>query len=254
MILHAIEAGQGSPVVLLHGLFGSATNFGTVQKRLAAHYRVLALDLRNHGSSPHDPAMTYPIMAADVMETLDAHGIERATLIGHSMGGKTAMQAALLHPDRVTRLIVADIAPVQYETHFRGIARAMLDLTLAPGMTRAAASAALAPAVPDPGLRGFLLQNLRFGAAPTWRIGLAEIEAALPAIESWSVPDGAPYDGPTLVLRGELSDYVLPEHRPAFRALFPHARFATLRKAGHLLHADAPDAFITSVATFLAKT
>lgn len=251
MILHAMEAGAGPPVALLHGLFGAAGNFAAIQRRLGATRRVIAFDLRNHGASPHDPAMSYAAMAEDVLDSLAALGVPEAALVGHSMGGKVAMRAALLRPDRVERLLVADIAPVRYDPAFRAIADAMLALPLAPGLTRAAADAALAPAVPDPAVRGFLLQNLRLGPAPAWRIGLREIAAGLPDIEGWDAPHGARYDGPVLMLRGERSDYVRPEHRPAVRALFPTARFTALRGAGHWLHADAPDAFLEVAQAFL---
>ncbi|GAC1348051.1 MAG: alpha/beta fold hydrolase [Acetobacteraceae bacterium] len=251
MILHAVELGEGPVVLLLHGLFGAATNFGSVQRRLAVGRRVVAMDLRNHGASPHDAVMSYAAMAGDVFETLDRLGVGSAALVGHSMGGKVAMQAALLRPERVSRLLVADIAPVVYPPRNGGIAAAMLGIGLSPGLSRAAAGEALAGVVGDPSMRAFLLQNLRFGAVPAWRIGLAEIAAGLGEIEGWSAPDGRVYGGPALVLRGENSDYVRPEHRVLFRALFPAARFASLRGAGHWLHADAPDAFTGSVGAFL---
>ncbi len=255
MILHAVEAGAdhgaGPPVALLHGLFGAAGNFAAVQRRLAAGRRVIAFDLRNHGASPHDPTMSYLAMAEDVLDSLAALGVPSAALVGHSMGGKVAMRAALLRPDRVSRLLVADIAPVRYDPAFRGIADAMLALPLAPGLARAQADAALAPAVPDPAVRGFLLQNLRLGPAPAWRIGLREIAAGLPGIEGWDAPPGAQYAGPVLMLRGERSDYVRTEHRPAVRALFPAAQSMTLKDAGHWLHADAPGAFVEIVEAFL---
>ena len=252
MILHAVEAGAGAPVVLLHGLFGAAMNFAAIQRRLAAAHRVIAFDLRNHGASPHDLAMSYAAMATDVLDSLMAMDVPEAALIGHSMGGKVAMQAALLRPDRVSRLLVADIAPVRYNPAFRGIAEALLALRLDAGLTRAAADAALEPAVPDAAVRSFLLQNLRFGPAPSWRIGLREIAANLPAIEGWDTPPDAQYAGPVLMLRGERSDYMRPEHRPTVRALFPMARFTTLKGAGHWLHADAPDAFAAVAQAFLA--
>ena len=253
MILHTVRMGAGSPVVLLHGLFGAASNWGRVQRRLAADHTVLSIDARNHGASGHDPAFDYPTMAQDVLDTLDAEGVGAAAVLGHSMGGKTAMTLALGAPGRVSRLIVADIAPVAYEPHFRVLADAMLALPLRPGLTRAEASAALEPAAADASVRSFVLQNLRFGAtpdrAPGWRIGLKEIAAGLPAIEGWSA--AGHYPGEVLVLRGERSDYVQPEHRPLFRALFPAAHFATLRNAGHWLHADAPEAFVETVQAFL---
>ena len=249
MILHTVRMGQGSPLLLLHGLFGSAANWGRIQRRLAEQHDVLAMDLRNHGTSPHDPAMTYGAMAGDVADTLAAQGLQAAAVLGHSMGGKAAMQLALTRPELVTRLVVGDVAPVAYPPHFDTIAAAMQAIPLRPGLTRAEASTALEPAVPDPTLRGFLLQNVRFGDPPAWRIGLDEIAAAMPDISGW--PGTGQYPGPVLVLRGETSDYILPEHRPLFRALFPAARFATLRGAGHWLHADAPEAFIETIQPFL---
>ncbi len=248
MILRTVRMGEGRPIVLLHGLFGAASNWGRVQRRLAEGHLVIAMDARNHGASPHSAVFDYATMAADVAETMAAEGVEAACVVGHSMGGKTAMQLALTAPGRVERLLLADIAPVHYPPHFRDIAAAMLSIPLLPGLTRAEANAAIEATAADPAVRGFLLQNLRFGDPPAWRIGLAEIAAGLPAIERW---EGAGvYDGPVLVLRGERSDYVLPEHRPLFRALFPRARFASLRDAGHWLHADAPEAFVAMVLSF----
>ncbi len=253
MILHTSDIGAGPASVILHGLFGTAGNFATIQRRLAVGRRVVTMDLRNHGRSPHDPAMDYPTMAADVVETMESLGLERAALVGHSMGGKVVMQAALRHPERVARLLVADIAPVDYPPRYRVIADAMLALPLGAGLARAAADAALADAVPDATMRQFLLSNLRFGAAPAWRIGLQAIADALPAIEGWRWDGEGVYAGPTLVLRGERSDYIKPEDRALFRQLFPAARFAALREAGHWLHADAPDAFVATVDAFIPR-
>jgi len=254
MILNTIEAGEGPPVALLHGLFGSARNLGVVQRALAARHRVLALDMRNHGASPHAPAMDYAAMAADVLETLDQRSALPAVLIGHSMGGKAAMMAALQQPELVTRLVAADIAPVAYQHGNARIADAMLSLKLRPGLTRAAAEAALADAVPEAGVRAFLVQNLAPGAHPTWRIGLREIAATMPAIEGWQTPAGAAYQGPALFVSGAESDYVRAEDRPAIRILFPAARFVTLKHAGHWLHADNPEGFISVLAAFLAAS
>ena len=250
MILAGTEMGEGAPLVLLHGLFGAGSNFGTVQRRLAAQHRVLTLDLRNHGRSPHGMGMAYATMAADVLDSLDERGIGAAGVLGHSMGGKVAMAMALLQPDRVSRLLVADIAPAAYAPHHRALIGAMQAVPLTPGLTRAEADAALTPAVRDAGVRGFLLQNLLVGAAPTWRLGLHEIAAGLPEIEGWA--GTGVYPGPVLSLQGERSDYVLPEHRPAFRALFPAVRFATLHGAGHWLHAEAPEAFLAATQAFFS--
>ncbi len=252
MMLHAIEAGHGEPpLVLLHGLFGSARNFGLVQRELARGRRTVALDLRNHGTSPHDANMHYADMAADVMQTLDRMSALPAMLLGHSMGGKVAMQAALTHPESVARLIVADIAPVSYPPHYRDIANGMVALSLVPGMTRAEADAALIQSVPDAAMRAFLLQNLQLGATPAWRIGLGEIVAAFAEIEDWDATADARYGGPTLFVSGATSNYIKPEHRPIIRSWFPSARFVTLKNAGHWLHADNPSGFIAVVEAFL---
>jgi esterase len=250
MILHAISAGAGAPVVLLHGLFGAGRNFGAIQRGLAEHFRVVALDLRNHGDSPHAADMRYSTMAADVRETLMAMDIERAAVIGHSMGGKAAMAMALQWPEQVGRLLVADIAPVAYQHGNTAIARAMAAIPLGPTLKRKQADAGLAEAVPRPDIRAFLLQNLRFGDAPTWRIGLTEIAAAIPDLEGWSEVPGS-YDGPALFATGANSDYVLPEHRPAIRAMFTGARFVAVKNAGHWLHADNPGGFLSVVEAFL---
>jgi esterase len=254
-MLHAIEAGHGEPpVVLLHGLFGSARNFGLVQREFARRRRTIALDLRNHGASPHNATMRYPDMAADVMQTLDRLSALPAILLGHSMGGKVAMQAALTHAESVARLIVADIAPITYPPHYRDIANAMLAIPLVSGMNRAEADAALTQSVPDAAMRAFLLQNLQLGTAPAWRIGLAEIVAAFGEIEGWDAPVDARYGGPTLFVAGATSKYIQPEHRPIIRSSFPSARFVTLKNAGHWLHADNPSGFIAVVDAFLTMT
>jgi len=221
---------------------------------LAQRRRTIALDLRNHGASPHEQDMRYATMAADVLHTLEHLGALPATLLGHSMGGKAAMQAALMRPDAVAGLIVADIAPVPYPPHLRPTAEAMASLPLAPGMTRAQADAALTGAVPDRGMRAFLLQNLQPGAAPAWRIGISEIIAGFADIEAWDVPNDARYDGPALFIAGATSGYIQPTHRPVIRALFPKARFVTLKNAGHWLHADNPAGFVAVVEAFLTGT
>ncbi|MGH7102458.1 MAG: alpha/beta fold hydrolase [Acetobacteraceae bacterium] len=251
MILHATEAGSGPSLALLHGLFGVGRNLGLIQRRLADRFRVLALDLRNHGASPHAAPMDYPTMAGDVAETLAERGALPAALLGHSMGGKVAMRLALERPDAVSRLVVADIAPVAYPPHHRGLLAALERLELSPALTRAQADAAMAAAVPDPRVRGFLLQNLVIGQNPSWRIGLAEIAAAMPALEDFPALPGTSYAGPTLFIAGGRSDYLRPAQRPMIRTLFPEARFASLPEAAHWLHADDPEGFLALVAPFL---
>jgi len=251
MILNAVSRGEGPVLVMLHGLFGQAGNFGAVQRRLAEGGRkVVALDLRNHGASGHAAGMHYHTMAADVAETLATLDVLPCAILGHSMGGKVAMALALNRPDLVARLLVADIAPVRYRPHLATYAQAMLDLPLSPSLTRAEADTALAAAVDDAGVRAFLLNNLRLGARPHWRIGLWEIAAAMDDIQDWPPVDAPPYAGPTLFLSGARSNYVREEHRPAIRALFPSARFVSLKNAGHWLHADDPEGFMAVLEAF----
>lgn len=253
MKLHTAEMGTGAPLVLLHGLFGAGSNFGAVQKRLAARHRVLAMDLRNHGQSPRDAAMDYPAMAADVAETMAAHGALPAAVLGHSMGGKVAMTLALTRPEAVARLVVADVAPVTYPPALRGYVAAMRAVPLRSGLARREADAALRDAVPQPGVRGFLLQNLRFEAdPPAWRLGLPEIAAAMPVVEGFPDLPGQ-YPGPVLVLAGERSDYVRPEHHARIRALFPAAKFEVVAGAGHWLHAENPEGFLGALEPFLVS-
>jgi esterase len=251
MILRAIQSGDGPPVVMLHGLFGAARNFGAVQRALAPRFRVIALDMRNHGDSPHAPDMRYATLAADVRETLGSLGVERAAVIGHSMGGKAAMALALRSPEVVARLLVSDIAPVAYQHGNTSIAEALEAIPLTAELTRQAADVALTGAVPRQDIRAFLLQNLRFGAEPRWRIGLPEIAAAIPDLEGWEVISDASYGGPALFVAGANSDYLLPAHRPLIRENFPRARFVTVKHAGHWVHADNPAGFLAVVEAFL---
>lgn len=251
MRLNIVEAGQGPPVVLLHGLFGAAQNWGAIQRRLAARHRVLALDLRNHGSSPRDAVMDYPAMAADVAETIAGVTAAPAAVVGHSMGGKVAMALALAEPQLVSRLVVADIAPVTYPPVLRAYVEAMQAITLRPGLSRRDADASLADTIPEPGIRAFLVQNLRLqDDPPSWRLALDEIAEAMPALEDF--PEfQARYDGPVLVIAGERSGYIRPAHEPRFHALFPAARFVTVPGAGHWVHAENPAGFLGLLEPFL---
>lgn len=243
-------------LVVLHGLFGGARNWSAIAKRLArAGWLVLTPDLRNHGASPWDDAMTYPAMAEDVRGLLDDESPGRpAVVIGHSMGGKAGMRLALDHPSRVRALLVVDVAPVAYDHDLRDLAETMRTLPLAGVRRRAEADAALAEAVPETSLRGFLLQNLEIpgDAPPRWRPNLDALIEAMPAISGWpDPPQGARYDGPTLVLSGGASDYVRASHADAFTALFPKARLESVPDAGHWVHAERPEAFLTAVHRFL---
>jgi pimeloyl-ACP methyl ester carboxylesterase len=244
--------GPRPPLLIAHGLFGSARNWGAVARRLAAGRLVIVPDMRNHGASFRAAAHDYPALAADLAEVCDAHG-GRMDVLGHSMGGKAAMAMALLHPERVGRLVVADIAPVAYGHTQMPLIAAMRGLDLAGVTTRGEADRRLQAAVPDPAVRAFLLQSLDLRAAggPAWRLNLDALAANMEAIVGWPDFGARRFAGPALFLAGALSDYVRPEHRDAIRAAFPAARFAKIPGAGHWLHADRPEAFAAAVSTFL---
>lgn len=250
--LNVTALGEGEPLLVLHGLFGQGGNWTSIARRLAARRRVLLADLRNHGDSPHDPRMDYPAMAEDLAALIGGEG-GRMDVLGHSMGGKAAMLLALTEPARVGRLVVVDIAPVSYPPSFRPYAEAMAAIPLAPGLRRAEADAALAEAVPEGGVRAFLLQNLKLGeGAPRWRCNLPVITAALETISGFpALEDGTQWPGEALFVAGEKSPYLDARGRAATLARFPAAAFAVIPGAGHWVHAEAPEAFLRAVLPFL---
>jgi len=253
MELHFRAYGQGEPLIILHGLLGSSDNFHSINQELSANLKVFALDLRNHGRSPHDLEMDYPLMAQDVKEFIEGQGLTDAFVLGHSMGGKVAMQLALLYPEKTRKLIVADIAPHSYPPRHRKILNGMLSLDLSHFQTRKEMEAALAPAVPDLSARQFLLKNVvREASGFRWRIGLQEIIQNYGRLTE-PISSARCYEKPALFIRGENSDYLLEEDLGSIRQLFPRARLATIPGAGHLVHTENPAAFAKSVQEFLAE-
>jgi esterase len=254
MRLAAIVHGPATdrpPLLIAHGLFGSARNWGAIAKRLALHRQVVVVDMRNHGDSPQSPEHGYAALAADLAATVAAHG-GRADVLGHSMGGKAAMVLALTEPGRVRRLVVADMAPVAYGHSQIGYVRAMQAVDLAAVSRRSDADSALAAAVPDPALRAFLLQSLAVGPeGASWKLNLPALAEAMPRIMDFPAL-AASFAGPALFLSGAASDYVRPAHWRRIRELFPAAEHRTIPGAGHWLHADAPAAFVEAVEAFLA--
>ncbi|MBW6506532.1 MAG: alpha/beta fold hydrolase [Rhodobacteraceae bacterium] len=251
LVLHGAPSPRHPPLVIVHGLFGSARNWGVIARRLAEDRQVIAVDMRNHGDSKWDAAHGYADLAADLATVIAAQG-GRADVLGHSMGGKAAMQLALSAPERVRRLVVADIAPVAYGHTQRHLIEAMQALDLEGLGLRSEADRRLALAVPDPGVRAFLLQSLDLKAAPArWKLNLAALGAEMERIVGWPDTPGR-FAGPTLFIKGALSDYIRPEHRTAILAQFPAAQFAEIEGAGHWLHADAPRVFEEVVRGFLS--
>ncbi len=240
-----------TPLLIVHGLFGSARNWGVVAKRLSADRPVLTVDMRNHGESFRDGAHGYEDMAADLARVIAANG-GVADVVGHSMGGKAAMLLALSQPEMVGRLVVADIAPVAYAHTQLHLVQAMQELDVSGVTRRSDADAALAETVPNAGTRAFLLQSLDLKAQPPeWRLNLDVLAAEMPKVLGWPGAMGT-YTGATLFLSGADSDYVQPEHRGEIKRLFPNARFAKIPGAGHWLHAEKPREFEAAVAAFLS--
>ena len=249
--LNTLVTGDGPPLLVLHGLFGQAKNWATIAKGLADGHRVIAVDLRNHGASPWSDEMTYPAMAGDVAALIDALPEGRADVLGHSMGGKAAMVLALTRPELVDRLVVADIAPVAYGGgSLLPFVDAMLAVDPSRHASRREVGDALKRAVQDPGIRQFLLSNLTRGdAGLRWTLNLPAIRAAMDTLTGWPAVDGR-YDGETLFLAGERSDYVTKAARPAIDRHFPNARIEPV-PAGHWIHAEAPRATLAALRGFL---
>jgi len=250
-LFHRDLGGAGKPpLVLLHGMLGSSRNWQTAGGDLAAHFHVLAVDLRNHGRSPHADGMTYEAMAGDVLAWLDARGLGAVTLAGHSMGGKVAMLLACRQPARVGRLIVVDIAPRNYFwPGHRASFAAMNELNLADLRSRAEAELRFEARVPSWPLRKFLTTNLERNAegAWHWQINLPALTAALPQVEQNPLGPTDRFAGPVRFIAGEKSNYIAAEDHAAIRAHFPAAEVITLPNCGHNPHMEARAALVATV-------
>jgi esterase len=246
-------AGDGPPLIILHGLFGSARNWRAIAKGLADSHRVWSIDLRNHGDSPWDADMTYEAMAGDIKAFMARHGLEGAALMGHSMGGKVAMTLALTEPSLVGQMIVVDIAPVQRPPDLRSYVRAMARIDLSTVRRRAEVGDLLASTVEDRSVRAFLLQNLVMtDGAPRWRLNLEAIDRQMEAIGGFPEPLlDRQYERPTHFITGALSAYVKPEHRDLVLRLFPAVTMSVIAGAGHWVHAEKPESFLRAVRRFL---
>jgi pimeloyl-ACP methyl ester carboxylesterase len=226
--------------LIVHGLYGSARNWGVIAKRLSDDRQVVAVDMRNHGLSPWYDTQSYPDMAGDLAQVLE--GLDGPfDLLGHSMGGKAAMVLALTRPDLVNRLIVADIAPVTYSHSQIQFIEAMRAVNLDKVERRSDAAEQLRGIVDDPNLITFFTQSLDI-KEKKWRLNLDVLAREMPQILSFPEVTGE-FDKPTLFLSGANSDYVKREYREGIKALFPQAQFAKIPGAGHWLHAEKPREF-----------
>ena len=253
-LAHDAYGEAGPPVVILHGLLGSARNWTGVAKELGATHRIFALDLRNHGRSPWAETMSFDEMAADVAGFIGDHELRPARVIGHSLGGKAAMRLALMGPELVERLLVVDVAPVAYGHSFESFVEAMQAVDLSSVARRADAEAQLEGAISDAAIRSFLLQNLvRTDAGFVWRVNLDALAANMAELLDFPAPArDAAYHGPTLFIAGGRSSYLRPEHRPLIARLFPAAEHAVIQGAGHWVHAERPTEFLAQAKRFLS--
>src|SRR5215831_12464684 len=253
MNLHFEVVGEGRPVVILHGLLGSADNWRSMSRRLGAHYQVFALDLRNHGRSPRSGILDYDVMVADVREFMGQLALRRIVLLGHSMGGKVAMQFAIEYSEQVDRLIVVDIAPKAYEPSQRYLLKAMRSLDLS-RYKSADVDAVLAPEVSSESLRQFLIKNLARdeNGRLRWKMHLEAIDRNYDKLLRGLGAERS-FNKPTLFIRGGRSNYIEDDDALLIRQMFLQAEIATLPKAGHWVHVDAPEEFFQTVLNFLNR-
>jgi len=250
--LASTHYGEGFPLLILHGLFGSSGNWTRIARGLSRTYEVFALDHRNHGKSPSAAVMSYDAMAEDVVAFMKGHGLERAHLLGHSMGGKTVMRLAQRAPERVARLVVVDIAPGATEAGHKEMIEALRKVDLSKLRTREEVGHALAGEIPELRVRQFLLTNLRRRreGGLSWKLNLEAIAANYAALIG-PLPEGDAFDGPALFIRGGRSTHLRVQDEPDIRRRFPNASFVTIENAGHWVHAEVPKPFLQAVTRFL---
>ena len=241
---------NSSPLMIIHGLYGSGRNWGVIAKRLSDKFYVIAVDLRNHGDSPWFDSHNYHDMAEDLVEVITYLKI-RPDIIGHSMGGKAAMVLALKNPNLVNRLLIADIAPVKYEHDQSKFIEAMQKVDLSKVEKRSDAIMALSNFVEDKSLQSFFTQSLDL-KTKSWKLNLDILSSEMHEILSFPKIDEK-FSGQTLFFRGEKSEYILAEHREIINSLFTKARFATLKDAGHWLHAEKPREFENAARLFFTE-
>ncbi|WP_026461837.1 alpha/beta fold hydrolase [Adhaeribacter aquaticus] len=255
MKLHFRELGTGSPLLILHGLFGSSDNWQTLAKYLAKEYKIYLIDLRNHGRSPHSPDFNYDVMKQDILQFMQDQQLPEATIMGHSMGGKVAMNFALRHADMVTRLIVVDIAPKFYRPHHQDILAALHAVNLAEVTNRTEVDEALAQHIQELDVRMFLAKNLyrKEDNSFAWRMNFPVIEQHIEEVGQ-ETKSATPFPKPTLFIRGANSRYIKPDEDTAtIEKIFPAAKIETIENAGHWVHAEAPEKFYNLLINFLAE-
>jgi esterase len=254
MKLHYKEMGHGQPLLILHGLFGTLDNWQTLAKRLAEHYNIFLVDLRNHGRSPHSDEHDYELMADDVRELIEDLQIATPAIMGHSMGGKVAMKYALKYPTHITKLIVVDIAPKAYPPHHDDIIDALRAVDLSKAKSRGDIDDQLSASIKDEGVRLFLAKNIyrKEDNSFAWRMNLEAIDKNYEHIAA-AVTSDIPFKKDALFIKGGKSRYITQEDQyTSIEHLFTQVEIETIPEAGHWVHAEAPDKVYDLVTTFLS--
>ena len=249
------EFGNGEPLIILHGLFGSSDNWQTLAKKFAEEFKVYTVDLRNHGRSFHHDEFNYDVMMHDVEELIKDIGLEKVSLLGHSMGGKLSMKYALNFPDKVANLIVVDIAPRKYQVLHEGLIKALKSLNLSQYNKREEADDALSNQLLNFAVRQFLLKNLVRNPKGgfKWKINLEVIDRNIQNLVV-EITSKHAYQGNTLFIAGDKSDYIRPVDEEQIMKLFPKARIKYLPDTGHWVHAQAPDLLYETVIEFIRSS
>lgn len=253
MKLNFKKTGSGESLIILHGLLGSADNWFSIAKELEDDFTLYLVDQRNHGDSPQSEDWNYKVMAEDLKELMEAESISEAYFLGHSMGGKTAMTFALNYPDKVKKLIVADIAPRYYPVHHETILQGLNAVPIDSLKSRKEADDALAEYVKDAGTRQFLLKNLaREDGGFKWKVNLPVITENIENVGE-EVSSENPFENVTLFMGGENSDYIQDKDKEDIDRLFPNSHMIYIKNAGHWLHAEQPQAVIDTIKAFLKR-
>jgi esterase len=247
------KLGSGKPLFILHGLFGSADNWQTIGKHLAEYFTVYFIDLRNHGQSPHSDDWNYEVMAEDLLEIINDESLDRVLLMGHSMGGKTAMQFTVRYPEKVEKLVVVDIGPKKYPTTNQFVVDAIEQFNTQTVSSRKEAEEVMSRYIEEAGVRQFLLKNLYWDDDKklSWKFNYEVIKQNIARVSDVTPMPDKPMEMPVLFVKGEKSDYIFPSDIKLIQTMFPTAIMEIIPGAGHWVHADQPQAFFSVVAKFL---
>lgn len=249
------KLGSGKPLFILHGLFGSSDNWQTLGKYFAEHFTVYLIDLRNHGHSPHSDEWNYEVMSNDLKELADDEGLDKVMLLGHSMGGKTAMHFTVRYPERIEKLVVVDIGPKKYPVTNQFVVDALEQFDPQTLASRKEAEELLSRYIEELGTRQFLLKNLYWDENQKlrWRFNLEVIKQNIANVSELTPLPEKPVESPVLFVKGEKSDYIFPADIKLMTVMFPHAKLVEIPGAGHWVHADNPTEFFKTVLEFLMK-